>query len=72
MSGEWIRLTDPVYKENRKPSRNSQAAVKKENAYADLRKAVDALDQYTRGMEGYSNYELNKMKERILELMSDH
>ena len=72
LSGEWIRLTEPVFKENRKPSGNGQPVVKKENAYSELRKAVNALDLYTQGMEGYSNYELKKLKDRILELMSDH
>ena len=73
LTGEWIRLTDPVYKENRKPDKtSSQASARKENFYAELRNAVAELDEYTRRMEGHSNHELKTLKDRILELMSDH
>ena len=73
LKGEWIRLTEPVYKENRKPEKNNtQASVRKENAYNELRKAVEALDEYTRRMEGHANHELNTLKDRILDLISDH
>ena len=73
LTGEWIRLTDPVYKENRKPDKtSSQASARKEDFYAELRNAVAELDEYTRRMEGHSNYELKTLKDRILELMSDH
>ena len=73
LTGEWIRLTDPVYKENRKPDKTgSQASARKENFYAELRNAVAELDAYTRRMEGHSNHELKTLKDRILDLMSDH
>jgi metallo-beta-lactamase family protein len=73
LTGEWIRLTDPVYKENRKPDKTSSpASARKENFYAELRNAVAELDEYTRRMEGHSNHELKTLKDRILELMSDH
>ncbi len=70
--GEWIRITDPVYRENKKGDRRDRtSSEKKDSVYADLRKAVESLDQYTRSIEGYSNYELKKLTEKILALISD-
>ena len=72
ISGEWVRLTDPVYKENLKhSSKDSPAVIRKTNAFQELRKAVESLDLYTRQMEGHSNHELKELKERILALISD-
>lgn len=70
--GEWIRITDPVYRDNKKgEKRDRTSSEKRDGVYADLRKAVESLDQYTKGIEGYSNYELRKLTEKILALISD-
>ncbi len=69
--GEWIRITDPVYRENKKgEKRDRSASEKKDNVYADLRKAVESLDQYTRSIEGHSNYELKTLTDKIRALIS--
>ena len=71
VKGEWIRLTEPVYRENKKgEKRERSASEKKDNVYADLRRAVEDLDLYTRHIEGYSNHELKLLTEKIRALIS--
>ena len=71
IGNEWIRLTDPVYKEKKPAEKGSPAAKKKkESAYRELRDAVKALDLYTQGLEGCANQELKRLADRIRELIS--
>lgn len=72
ISGEWIRITDPVYKkrENTGKAAGQSARAKKDSAFRELREAVEALDRYTAKMEGVSNQELRKLAEKIRELIS--
>lgn len=71
IKGEWIRLTDPVYKEKKKqdPSETEGRRVK-ENVYTDLRKAVSELDIYTIGLEGHSNFEIKELTAKIRSLIN--
>ena len=72
ISGEWIRITDPVYKkrENAGKAAGQSARAKKDSAFRELRDAVEALDRYTAKMEGVSNQELRILAEKIRELIS--
>ena len=59
-----------------RPSMSTEAMVtparqKKENAYTELREAVEALDRYTSTISGHSNHELKQLAERIRALISD-
>ena len=69
--GEWVRLTEPEYIDNKKGDKRERSSDKKDCAYADLRKAVESLDLYTRNMAGHSNHELKNLTEKILLLISD-
>ena len=72
LKGEWIRLTDPVYKKNRKTEYGEPAARKrKESAYEDLRDAVRELDFYTESLKDHSNHELKVLTNRIRSLITD-
>ena len=71
VSREWVRLTEPVYRENRRPDREGiPAKKKKESAYSELRDAVEALDTYTRTLEGGTNHDLRELAARIRALIS--
>ena len=72
LKGEWIRITDPVYKEKAKTQNADPAArKKKESAFTELREAVQALDRYTATLSGHSNHELKKLADIIRALISD-
>lgn len=72
LKGEWIRITDPVYKEKAKTQNADPAArKKKESAFTELRDAVQALDRYTATLSGHSNHELKKLTDIIRALISD-
>ena len=67
--GEWIRLTEPVY---RKKKRVKKAEPKKEkDPYAQLMAAVQKLSAYAGGMRDHANGELRELTDRILNLMKD-
>lgn len=68
---EWIRLTEPVYKKKSAPDSDPAARRKKENAYAELREAVRALERYTMTLDGHSNHELKSLADKIRALISD-
>ena len=68
---EWIRLTDPVFKNKTKTDENAQSGrKKKESAYSELREAVSSLDLYTQTLRDHSNSELKKLAEKIRSLIS--
>ena len=71
LKGEWIRLTDPVYR--KKPAAREAADRTAEkargNLFRELREAVEALDRYTAGMADHSNAEVASLTRKIRELM---
>ena len=71
LAGEWVRLTEPVYTEKHKEEDKTahQASKKKNSAYAELRRAVESLDAYTRSLEGHANFELKTLTDNILSLI---
>lgn len=71
IKNEWIRLTDPVYKNPKNNSAETSSHRKKENAYKELREAVLALDQYTSTLSEHSNQELKELTIRIRNMISD-
>ena len=70
LKNEWIRITDPVYKDKNRKDDNAPARRKKDNAFSDLRNAVETLDRYTATLSGHSNYELKQLADRIRALIS--
>lgn len=73
LKGEWIRLTEPVYKtpnaaERAKAEKNK---THKSNAYGDLCKAIEELKAYSESIKDHSNYELLQMADKIRSLFSD-
>ena len=69
-AGEWVRLTDPVYKkEEKKKSGNTAPAVKKEQLYRELIQAGESLMQKIRDLEGHSNAEIKSLTGKIRTLM---
>lgn len=69
-AGEWIRLTDPVYKkEEKKKSGKTAPAVKKEQLYRELIQAGESLIQKIRDLEGHSNAEIKTMTGKIRSLL---
>ena len=71
LSNEWIRITDPVYKEKAPNERSgSDSRKKREDSFTDLQQAVEELDRYTRSLEGHSNHELKELARQIRDLIS--
>ena len=67
--GEWIRLTEPVY---RKKKRVKKAEPKKEkDPYTQLMAAVQKLSAYAGGMRDHANGELRELTDRILKLIKE-
>ena len=69
---EWIRLANPVYKKTKSDSPDNTSRKKKDTAFADLRDAVRALDNYTASLSGHSNHELKKLTDAIRSLIIGH
>lgn len=71
LRGEWIRLTDPVYKQKPAPEKaNSASGRKKESAFDNLRDAVHDLEKYTASLSGHSNHELKELADRVRALIN--
>ena len=72
LKGEWIRLTDPVYKKGKsKENAEPATAKRKESAFRDVRDAVAELDRYTAALSGHSNHELKQLANKIRALITD-
>ena len=72
LGGEWIRLTDPVFRK-KSPSREGpekSAEKAKGTLFRELREAVAELDRYTAGLAQHSNAEVSALTKRIRELIS--
>jgi len=71
LKGEWIRLTDPVYKKTLSKEKTDPTAKKrKDSAYDDLMNAVRDLERYTTGLSGHANAELKKLAVKVRSLIS--
>ena len=70
ISGEWIRLTDPVYRKRESmPAASDSRNKAKASAYNDLLDALKDLNEYAARLKGLSNGELRKLTEKIRTLM---
>ena len=66
--GEWIRLTEPVYR--KKKNEKKKAEKKKEkDEYGKLMEAVKALMGYAASLKNHSNGEIRSLTERIRDLI---
>ena len=72
LSGEWIRLTDPVVKKKTARSdENTSAARKQTNPdYLDLKNALLDLNSYIDKMSQHSNSEMRELTRKIRSLIS--
>ena len=70
MKGEWIRLTEPVYRQKQagEASRDAVSRSRKDDVYMELISAVKKLTVYAESLKGHSNSELKKLTRHILDL----
>ena len=68
LKGEWIRLEPPVRRKKEKQKPQKKAAAGSDD-YRQLVSAAEALLARVRGMDGYANGELRKLRKQIEELM---
>ena len=70
LKGEWIRLTEPVYrqKQSGESARDAAPRSRRDDVFRDLISAVKKLTVYAESLKGHSNSELKKLTKRILEL----
>ena len=71
LKGEWIRITEPVYRKKEKKGDSSSPSTGKDNAYTDLIKAVQDLHDYADSLKGHSNHELRKLTKQIMEIICE-
>ena len=69
--GEWIRLTDPVWrkKEGRRNENTSASREKHSQLYRTLIENAEALVEYAERMKEHSNGEIRELTEKIRALM---
>jgi len=69
--GEWIRLTEPVYrkKEGGRTAEARQTKEKEAQLYRSLMEAAEDLQEYAARMKGHANSEIRKLTDRIRDLM---
>ena len=69
--GEWIRLTEPVYrkKEGGHTAEARQTKEKEAQLYRSLMEAAEDLQEYAARMKGHANSEIRKLTDRIRDLM---
>ena len=71
LKGEWIRLTDPVYKEKDNRGKAEPASKKrKDSAYEELLSAVRELETFASGLRGHANGELKDLAGKIRSLIT--
>lgn len=73
VKGEWIRLTDPVFKKNTSVSASGEketGKTKKDKAYQSLLNALSDLNDYVKGLKEHSNRELQNLEKEIRGLIS--
>ena len=70
IKGEWIRITDPVYKTKKGQLINHTLQKQKVSAYDELMETVTALVRYAETLNGHSNHELKMLTNKIQSLIS--
>ena len=70
MKGEWIRLTDPIFKKKENAAAAPARKKEKDTPYRELLDAMGQLQKYISGLRDASNGEVRKITEKIRELMS--
>ncbi len=73
LSGEWIRLTDPVLKKKTTPSGDGAVSVKKQTNgdYLELKNALLDLTTYIGRISGHANNEFRELTRKIRALIND-
>ena len=72
LKGEWIRLTDPVYRKKENTAATAVPKSKgKDSPYSELIDAVKALKSYAETLQDASNGEIRKLTGKIRELIGD-
>ena len=69
LTGEWIRLTEPVRKAKEKPVPEKRKPAGQTD-YQQLLAAAEALLLYAKGMEGHANSDIRKLTKEITKLMN--
>ncbi len=70
LSGEWIRLTEPVYRrKNTSQGSGSSGPKNKPSPYSDLLDALKALNNYAGTLKEASNAEIRELTGKIRKLM---
>ena len=74
LAGEWIRLTDPVFKKKLTyASEEISPAKKRSNSdYLDLKNALLDLNSFVERISDHSNNELRELTRKIRAIISDH
>ena len=69
--GEWIRLTEPVFRSKEKEMNRKQQAktYKEKEAYQEAMEAAEELLNKVKGMEGHANHELRQLVRQIRNLL---
>ena len=72
LTGEWIRMTDPVYKKKATHSGESVPAVKKQANpdFLELRNALLDLNSYIEQISHHSNSEIRDLTQKIRALIN--
>ena len=70
LKGEWIRLTDPVFRKVTGPSVSGTPNKKKDSPYKDLMSAIEALQQYADGLREASNSEIRDLTDKIRRMIN--
>ena len=68
LRGEWILLTDPVYRRKKKKEKKTETK-KEKDPYALLMEAVKELTAYAGKMKHHANGEIRSLTDRINELI---
>ena len=69
LKGEWLRLTDGVFRKKADKTSTANISAKKDNPYKDLLKTLEDLNEYIRSMQNVSNGEIRKMIGKIRNLI---
>ena len=68
LKGEWVRLTDPVYRKAAGPSVSEPASRRKESPFNELMDALESLRLYASGLKEASNGEIRELTAKIRKL----
>ena len=70
LNGEWIRITEPVYRKKDVKSSSSSSGKKGKMPYNELIDAIRELNEYAESLKDASNNEIRKMTEKIRNLIN--